>query len=224
MRIISKFQDYYDGCGWVDPTVIWKRNKSEQFPCPKEFVGFSWQNSFNRNDIYYDHIVVVGFCGEIFIGIGGYPKKKYGVSWCSDYSDAEWLWNLNAPRVNKREKRIFNLKPSIFEMRGKDCTDLNIKYKTPIFLIEEQRVFKSGYYTYQKILETSPCLKNYKFYRGVDGYTARQRIEQFVTNELASERQPEVELSDKMRKIKHGMDERSFRKNKPPKRKKNDSA
>jgi hypothetical protein len=62
------------------------------------------------------------------------------------------------------------------------------------------------------LVESYPQLKNIQFYKVFDSYSAYQKIEQYLTNELADDPMSIDPISDKLKAENHGFNKWSFRK------------
>ena len=197
MRIISKTKDYYDGGAvyGVDMERVYVRER-QVLPDP------------NNLDRRFD---CLGFCGELYL-MKDY-SVKYGSEW--DKCPKKWiLWGQDAVDYNLEDdgKRVKSerfwrksLDEYIEEVRS---YDLFIKYKTPIFVIGSDK----DTYSNKRKLILNPMLKDYYFQAKYGTVEAFQMIEQFISNQLATELQPDIPVGgNEVLGRSKGFDEYSFR-------------
>ena len=191
-----------------------------------------WETSKFR---YHCSLFLLGFCGEIIPGVKlEISKKDYG----GDPVENIFVWpSFRPPKAIKAFKECKNSvgekKPKLdfneaIDKWLKNCeisevgffaffgdnqrTDIFIneirswflKYNTPIFIVnypDDHIVF-------------NPCLKEIRFFSVVEPTQAFQRIQMYLTNELAGQRDGTVKpVPEKDRLIGHGFDPKwSFRK------------
>jgi hypothetical protein len=213
MRIISKQKDYFDSSGFIDPTLIYKRDeikidleKEKEFL--KKFVFPSSDIKYNRKTERWEEefgFVYIFFCGKIYCGAR--MLRPYKSAWV----------------FGKEIKNIYNLKKNafgnlrffeFFNLHGIDYHELHLKYDCPILTY-----LKPRYGSDAGNLIKNGMLSQYGFASVLDPFQARQAIEQFLRNDLAKELDVPVKISDKDRAKAHGYNEWSFRKDTPPNRK-----
>jgi len=222
MFIVSKFHDYYDtaiGYG-IDKECVYKRN-TEKVELLK--TGESFDNLEKicnnkkydyRNRKYYSYVIenyILGFCGKLypFVKII-YENDTYFIYDNDEFIDfAENELNLKISKSSyKYYWRRFDNMNNLNEIR--EFFDLNTwkyleryfnKYKTPIFLYRENY-----------ILELNPCLKDLKFMKIKDAFTAFQDIYMYKAGVLGNTEKNTVNIDDKDRIKQRGFDKWSFRK------------
>jgi len=206
MKIISKFKDFYDSAGEIDYSFNWIRGEPVESPnCVH--VGYGLRDS-DRFSHHQARKSIVCFCGKM------YPF----LTALSEYGDPiEYIYDKEkiAACLEEENKKMKFLRwdskgePQRFTgLYGKDCININMEFKTPIVLLE------------QKVLTVNPNLSLINFGKAVGPYDARQRIEQFLRNDLACENKILETPSDKVKIQAHGFDQKtSFRKDTPPTRK-----
>lgn len=244
MKIYSKFKDYYDGAGWVDPTYLWCRNTEynkigrstpqgvvdiegdafrKRFPTPTSTHVINCKTGEKYYDYRYGYLF---FCGEVHLVMCIWGSKyKFGEEFDGYY------WDDKIHDVLTKVGIDINIKPDYRWLRsnhkefldnfGKDCHDVNLKYKAPIvFYSNGMGSFREGVNAIPHSNIMVNCNLGYMgFASVVDPYTARQTIENFLRNDLVEEK-PVQPLDDKYRIVGHGFDlKTSFRKDTPPTRK-----
>ena len=96
----------------------------------------------------------------------------------------------------------------------------NLVLSDDVFRRAAAPIISAHYFNENHIeIEANPRLNAYAFAKVKDPYTARQEIEQYIGNNLAQQRDPEVHVSDEIRAESHGFDKHSFRRD-PSKSKK----
>lgn len=211
MRIISKFQDYYDsalGYG-VDMTQVLPR-KTETI-----FLSREHGAHIGRHNKLLLELFIVGFCGEFFQGVkieyDTYHSKSFGSDWseivysreeldqCVKEREETGRYFNNDRRFNKLLKEPVNLDKEMF-----------FEHKCPFFVIEHEFIHGKGW---QKILSLWPCLKNYKFQKVKDPFTAFQEISQYYFGVIGCTEKDICVVSDKDRLDQRGFDPKyGFRK------------
>ena len=213
MLIVSKHRDYYDtaiGYG-VDKSVVYKRKK--------EVVV---------EESYYVRTLekcYVGFCGELFPviryrrgdNLDGAVTYHYGVTSLQAAVKAadnildkdmsapthSLIWELGSPTY-KRFEAWFNTKPS------DEYLSLFREWNTPVFLMRVKKHYPS-HTDSLSYLELSPVLKDMSFMQIKDPYTCFQDIMMYISGVLGVGENKIVEVSDEVRRDKHGFDNRSFK-------------
>lgn len=208
MRIISKWKDYYDGGAMygIDKTRIYIR-KTECLDVPK-FKNLRFR--------YYE---IIGFCGEIYIfknfveeldiTDNAYSKSKY-ILWNKDVFNYTYkkIVKFGIASILKKieEKNWLGEDHYNKTKNSKELNNLFLKYKVPIFYVEHS----SEYHRDKLIL--NPNLKELGFTKFYNTTQAFQRIEQFISNELASEFQPNIPTGgNEVLGRSKGFDKYSFR-------------
>ena len=168
--------------------------------------------------VNYDYDII-GFCGEIFL-FNNYSERGFGSNW--DFHPKKYiLWGEDAknyefkkietafrPDVLKKVKSNRWRSGEKFEelLNSSLLKGLFLKHKVPIFYI--------GYVAKESndCLVLNPRLKDFAFAKFYDATQAFQRIEQFISNELASEFQPNIPTGgNEVLGRSKGFDEYSFR-------------
>ena len=248
MRIISKFHDYYDVLNdGSDSDHVWRRETTSFFPDLNDpfYKTESWENELPRlmdsvsvpqKDAVYEHQMLwrgqtddyrrslLLFCGEF------YPFVKLPDCICWDFDSFAQAINLEERPYSKRgfqttQKEVYALVHAMFTQEKilPRFKTLNLRLKCPIVLmdIQEQplgplREHEPERYRMQFTL--NPRLDELGFARIIPPYDAFQRLETYLFNDLAEQKDPPIEISDDIKRDMHGFDKRSFRKD-PTKKK-----
>lgn len=215
MRIISKYQDYYDSVmnTGMDREVIYVR---EQVETQIDKIDLDFLDSYSSSN-HSVNMILLGYCGafyKIYVVTTELHKIRYvfhnyedfksfmltnGFGSGYDFSENRW-W------PNRFQKfRDYNPKPleKIFH-----------EQQTPLFIVKILREYRKPT-KYLAIL--GPCLKDLEFYKIKDAYTAYQDIFQYVSGVLNRPDAKMVNISDKDKIHKHGFDKWSFRQKGPKK-------
>jgi hypothetical protein len=232
MRIISKTPDYYDGVQrhGNDDHVVFVREPiitelgdrtTEHNPKPK-WPGEDFFAPFHddhpelvyrqTNRMRYPSVyskwerasngrvtkAVLYFCGKAYpfyvAETAEGPVFSYEEAFQPLVEQRKFWWN---PKADKRTYDKW-----LTEMWGKEIKpDIHFELQAPIILY------------IGKTLIVNPCLKEFRFQRIIEPYTAFQEIEMFLGGVLGSIEKEGPEMSDKEKVSSHGMDPKwSFRK------------
>jgi len=215
MLIISKFKDYYDTAiaYGVDKECVYNRN-TEEVRKPKR--TYDDTTEFKTKNYTYDITPhTIGFCGDIYRMVkihvinnydeldekilGFYDAEsliKYMKEQSIDFKVKNYNWRSwyrNSWKTEKEIKQYYNI-----EINQSDY-ELFRKYHTPVFV-------KDYNYTY-----INPCLKDYKFAKIKDAYSAFQDIYQYMAGVLGNNEKETVDVLDKTRVKQYGFNDWSFR-------------
>jgi hypothetical protein len=228
MRIVSNFHDYYDGVRGYgsDPRLVYVRETKEieepnlETIAPLLYIAnkMPYWNEGSRG--------VVAFCGRAFPFYTYHSATVYSLQELkkiirsmplpSDYLEntKALLESLGNARFRREYKYRYlhyygQLNETSWNKFTKDM-DLSLDddfFRTlnaPVVLIEP-----SGR---DCNLVLNPRLNKYNFASQRDPYTAYQELSMFLGNNMATQKDPEVHISDKLRAENHGFDKWSFRK------------
>ncbi|AVH85031.1 hypothetical protein RsoM2USA_102 [Ralstonia phage RsoM2USA] len=234
MRIISKFQDYYDsGMAFgQDRSVVFYREEQDIIPVVQGYVktypaymhidsGDHYQ-TFNFGP-YYDpdtvliHKVTVVFCGRVWnaLAVGHY---KFQIFYDFD-SFKEHLTKLGKSFENDS---IVRWRAPQHEMHYKNWFADQGTTKHRDQLINDRIIIATNYridcYGDNQKVTTNGSLKEVQFYKVMDSYTAFQEIDMWIGGVLPKDGPPMIEVTDKDKVAKHGFDKHSFRKSPTKKR------
>lgn len=229
MRIISKFKDYYDGAAeyGIDQERVYVResklvHEPEIRSLDYNVIGFCgklyafesklpnyYRNGSAINDDYdarkltlYGDDLIDYYLKEEKI-VEYFTQKTIYTKTLIDYNKPRSKWRRYY--VPSREKHIEKIKKA---ENNKTLLDVFVKYKTPVFWYSGSL---SKHDDIGNIL-LNPNLKLLGFFKVMDTVTAFQKIEQFISNELACEMQGTVPVgSDEILGKSKGFDNFSFR-------------
>lgn len=237
MRIFSKFHDYYDKVlmHGIDPTIVYSR-KTESYKWEvieqqiKKYVPFILEKfdelyltpHWADSDIKIENIIAILFCGKVYLCIELVTGQKSYTDVTDFFFNANSIEKLYQKKkvkipeekkgiryrgslTNKSLKRFFNFYPT--EIR-KDVVDLHFELDSPIILIKKEQYQGFG----AELVTINPCLKDLKFYKCVDAFTAFQELSMFISGVMGGKVPKMVEISDQDRIAKHGFNQWSFRK------------
>ena len=243
MRIISKFNDYYDGAmGYgIDKTVIYNRSSAE-FPAGSaewakiekyldSFKGgmhtgllslHSWLNSVDNLEVR--NRFVLFFCGKPHVGIclsSNYNKRgnwEVKERYCYSLEHAERFISEHEKRIRLEGKEIKALLKKIdrfFERYGAPkVSDFNdLHFSLDCPIIKVDSNIRKA------SLVTNPCLKDMEFYCVTDPFTAFQELSMYISGVMGGRSPRTVEIGNDDRIAKHGFNKWSFRRESCRKRK-----
>lgn len=241
MRIVSKFQDYYDsaqGMG-IDKSLVYVR----QTDCSKDSKPFKIDITIPRfgrwDDTLQSEALIIGFCGKIFpclkLIIKVEKKSKSGVPITEEveryvYSYDELKQTLLKHNLKKElddiEKKDYfwrrSDKKTIIKFfnekkNNKKFENIFLENKVPIFVIGEGLLIDDNSYSwdyYSKALNIilNAELKTFQFYRQVDAFTAFQEIAMYIGGVIPKDTPEMATISDEnMLKKKGFITPESFR-------------
>lgn len=217
MLISSKFHDYYDTAMTygIDKECIYNRNTEEK--------DFKIKLPYRIHDIYVDkntkadiEPLIIGFCGKIYPCIKISYTAFIGLP--LNYTD-EFIFDLETARKRLRElgidltRKNFWYENYLDSAKGLD-NFYNKSYSflepafresnTPVFLIKIKSAFQVRFIV-------NPVLKDYKFMKVVDPYSAFQQIYQYLAGVLGNKEVDIVKISDKDMLQQKGFDKYSFK-------------
>lgn len=222
MRIISKFQDYYDisMAYGQDENLVWVRN-TEEIPMNHLDLRIkkSWFSNYHlntRNKLCDVDVTFLAFCGKLYpIHTGKTRVSRYSsvvdVTLHTNSVDEmkEAFTRFTGEDLKYADKDQFPFWMSKVEIVAfhdwlkKPCHDLHTKFDCPVLLLTEKKVIKC------------PKLLDFKFQRVKDSFTAYQEISMYISGVMGQQQNPTVTISDKSKILKHGFDPKyGFRKRK----------
>lgn len=232
MRIVSKTRDYYDTAGGIDRTFTWARETKEVdvtelpewLPQPRDIS--------NSHEVDLSVSIKSGyvfFCGELHLFEHEERTRRVQTGRLYDCKISDHFFYDDVVMQRMKDRcddarhgsgflRRRGLLDALRDMRGavgRKFLDWHLLHAAPVLSLTgwNWRCPGKGWK-----LTINPTLSEVQFASVIDPYQARQRIEQFLRNELAKE-VVHPNPSDKERMLKHGMDKWSFRNPEPPKRK-----
>ncbi len=203
MKIISKFQDYYD-CGvayGVDEKIYFKRETTQGKPDKYQ----NWEDKRLATTLLDDGAVY--FCGKRYkykvrkISKTGKPQRTDAFN--RETADYKYYYTIEQYLEDYPKKQKTRYKRYYANNYAIDEKYFEVKE------VPDDEFIKRGvpYFTEYKNL---PILKEYQFSKIVDPMVAFQEISMYLGN--LNHKEPDCEIDEKFRKAGHGMDCTSFRK------------
>lgn len=237
MRIISKERDYYDCMmnQMCDRSIVFVRKQSDPIESPFKKMGClcSYEEHTYRGGFLEEYFFMgVGFlffCGNV------YPYVMIGDKVYYDMDSLPHVISTGHRRRALKEgakayARIWFEQRKVYSGLHW-CPDeersvrAHLKHHKPDFVMDQKALveyaLKNGVAYYSTFYNDRngdyvvhyPNLKELTFFRVLPPLEAFQRIQMYLTNELAREKQmPEEPISDKLKAETHGFDKWSFRK------------
>jgi len=232
MYIIAKNKDYYDGVvGSVgmDKTIVYERQTVEiennkSMPDFIQVKQHSWDNknpyrNLCRADINRDnnrgyHGVdgfIVGFCGKLYFGWKFYYKEE---EFNTEFGRLEEVIKEdiiygyeNAKQHLKHSYWRSNLDDDARFVETYNPAEVFRRYNAPVFLYDSywDRVRRSD------VFYVNPVLKDWKFYKVVDAFTAFTELQMYISGVLGTGEKQIIEVEDKYKIGQHGFNKWSFR-------------
>jgi hypothetical protein len=225
MRIISDIKDYYDFPQDYQDSLIYKRDHKKikiesafnfglKEPSNKynQFFSLIPNIHFGRYDLktnkeytsyHYREIGVICFCGDFYPYVCLTLENKN--SQVFDFV----FYNLNS--LEEVTGRDWNRKTYIdFFNDWSYDRKIFFELKSPVFIFNRNSFDENSVNPFKttgecsQILYMNPILKEYVFYVLSDGYQTYQRIDMFLSNELAEDKTPIPETVEE----KHRMNSR----------------
>lgn len=215
MRLIKKFQDYYDSAvGYsIDPNIVYVR-ESKFIPLDRN----EWQETFSKLVGHYRGSTdwnityhIIGFCGVLYPLVHvefSYYKPRAVIETTEEhifytFGDYKaWRQDGDSKWASREVQEFFE------QFSGKRMDEKFVELEAPVFVV--QRDPDDTSYQRELGILTNPCLKDWNFFRIKDAYTAFQEISMYLGNQLVQEKKVD-EIADKYRIAGHGFDKQSFR-------------
>ena len=232
MRIITKQRDYYDSVQLygIDKSVTFIRKTKDinEFKLPNIFTtefNSIQQNYFRREFDYitreylklvaHDYLLLF-FCGTV------YPIFVYQEQVDEFNKRLLYCYTIEAvDTIMERHKKddYFNKNKHKFYWRI-DLKDRNIINQYLDVHINKEEVLKLHHQTetpyllysmHGDKLTINPLLKDIEFYTMLDAFRTYQEVYTFISGILGGKSPKTIEISDNIRKEKHGFDKWSFK-------------
>jgi hypothetical protein len=238
MRIISGFHDYYDGVRkyGVDPKLVYVRERRELFdvPVPPELNAILKQIPSHFDGVGYwpFNRGVVCFCGRVYPFVACYD------SFCYTIDDFVEVWKRGRvmtedvrirtnvikrmldpaaydglPRRHRAKGYVNQSAVSVLSWRALLALDLSVsddlhrRFESPVFLVSNTLGLGGRFG-----IVVNPVLRDLMFYWQVPVVDAYQRLAMYVGNNMVTQKDPNVGLTDVMRRDTAGFDNWSFKK------------
>lgn len=229
MRIISKFQDYYDGVQHYgqDEDNIWVRNEKQESYKNFPLIEQLWDTFVKPGHIR--QIIVIGFCGKIYPCFRFYSNRRdskgaseedfiYSLEELEQYKPSSSMHKKDYERnikyyFNSISAKGWRHEEDVFELAKKDYSKIFLEYNIPLFAIGNGLEFEEdGRQRLRKsTIKFNPQLKNYNFQSIKDPYTCYQELSTFVGGYLRSTEVDTVDIGDEYMRDSKGFDEWSFK-------------
>jgi len=235
MRILSKFRDYYDGVAntGVDMSVFFNRSQFESEHNKIDYAFSENIKSFNlgsigRFDFDVEYFYVI-FCGVVYPGIAierrpQYISAKYiepKTDYIYSYEDALKNKAISNTRHDKRRQFRWVQKNKVGKKylsnhfsfkKNMDYFNRMAENKTPIIM------FRRSHCGTVIVATVNPCLRDVKFYKVFDTYSAFQELSMFIGGVMSSHKTGAVTISDSDMAVKKGFNSMSFKTYSPGKK------
>ena len=240
MKIISKFQDYYDSVlsFGQDDSIVFKRfTEIKDFPYhavmpysikPYTFDKEVWFNGFS-NPFYSSYLnnFVVAFCGKLYYGfklkyteqyVQGIGFREGEVCFYSMEAFIKFILSKGAKELPVAKKRNIYFWKKAKDPTPSKCIEKQGRIHRQQQLIENRVVTavwmepEVQFYDRRNLFIINPRLKNFDFAKVFDPASAFQELSMYLGGILTPEGNPLVEIEDKHRISQHGFDKWSFRK------------
>jgi len=243
MKIVSKFKDYYDNAfGWYNDEPMYIREKkiiefedTKYLLKTKEYKQFreaieiieNMPDYGDTDTFEYGDKKLIAFCGKAypFYLIHNSVLGKYFKEICYSCKNIEKFLKQNEKENKKLIERL-NINKIKFHYYSKGYGQINHKtwedftskfnfnlssnifreLNSPIYLLEKFR--------FKFILTVNPLLKDYNFQSQVDPYTAYQELEIYLGNDLVNQVDPNINMTDELKRDAKGFDNWSFKRHK----------
>ena len=221
MRIVDRKKDYYDCIQRLgqDQTCVYVRKRQE--------IQLEKYAAFPSN--YFFKTVLIGFCGEVYIGVcvppaddfgwRGTPEPEY---YCFSLEKALANFDQYSPKYKAYGKqRVSNARAELQQVFNGPRHDLlhrnqsnQEKYYKACYgkIFREHRVPVFVVHQVGNVyIELNALLNEFGFQQVMDPYTAFQKIHMFMSGVLGPEPKIIPDIDDQTRAALHGYDKHSFR-------------
>jgi hypothetical protein len=204
MRIISKFKDYYDHAGQVDPGVVYIR-KTAELRIESKIAHFLKNTStydVKGQTVVQSNPVITMVAGKCYLAfqvkITDHDEKVIQCSFGTFQEYAEYLSQFKI-RTRFSSWRKHDLSETALEIANANADELHRETKSPVITLT------AGSTIVNPNLIRAGCLK----YLPNSQDTFRQ-VEWYLSNTLR-ETKPIENIADKYKITQHGFDKHSFR-------------
>ena len=231
MKLISKFNDYYDiGISYgIDPNVVYQREETEIVKSDVlNYIGLNATDTVRyidlvskmtaQSEVFSEtnnwfaifgmnpNCIVMGFCGWWYFGVV-LPSKGY--------IDTIVYWDKSDRAIDEIEKKYWNdrwegeKKDALRFLKKKPVYNIDpfIHFETPIIFLDNKSRKSENFLVYKDI-----NLSEYGFANVVDPWTAFQEVNMFVTGIMGQSIPSTVQVSDTDLRDAKGFDNMSFKK------------
>jgi hypothetical protein len=224
-----------------DPTVVFSREtkegpnelidlvKLEGDMAQGRWSGYGYGSvqPWNANEygsVSFARYFYVIFCGKLYPGVHFYKWDKHRMSpgggrgdhiqtYHYDFNEfkayaSQWLGENHYRYHGDLPEKRLKITEGHFNRRADGLMDWCITNRNAIYTLYR----KSDNYKKEWIIETSPSLMELQFYKVHDAWSVYQELSMWYGGIVPRDGVKMVEISDKVRAEKHGMDKWSFRK------------
>ncbi len=210
MIIHDNTKDYYDSAsGFGIDTALHYKRELKMNPVEAMSYGQKPEFDFPYREQYGERTIqafLIGFCGAYFPGVKIFraaaklPDFLYSYAEYKAISDG-YKKTAGGRRYWGHYGRTFK---EFFERYEEKKSDEDfLKYHAPLFVVDYDNEQRLRVFANQ-------TLKDYRFYKIKDAFTAFQEISVYLGNQLTGEKTIE-EVDDKYKISQHGFDKFSFR-------------
>lgn len=213
MKVASKFTDYYDGALHIFPEATpfyLRETKTVQSQYLNSLVHPRFDVVAKVNNIRTKfEYAILGFCGKLYPIYYTYPHNSFLAK--SKYRELFYSKGDLMSVCKDIESNIFGQQNSfeaVNELVKKDFwSKIFIEFRIPVFLYQKSTDYRVGWE-----LIANPSLKELRFFKQMNPYTAIQELEMFFNNELCDSSTPPMPVgSDVVIAASKGFDKYSFR-------------
>jgi hypothetical protein len=224
MRIISRFQDYYDRslAHGADQTRVFLRETTEYTEQHKNSevpLHLTQLTSLLKSDMSSGRVsltpFLVAFAGKLYPGVRCHVTGSAADNPPSQ-STAEIVYDHNsllrfcaAHKVDLDKKGMFDRRSQA--QRFKAFFDLTSSDRCGAMLAEHGIAIAVATSSRPGCVLVNPPLKTFEFFRVFDAWQAYQELDMYLGALAAPETKPPVQVADVDRIQQHGFDRQSFR-------------
>lgn len=226
MRIISRFQDYYDRAmaHGADQSRVFLREQveyaeqSKTLPVPeylKQFLQLTKQGDTRKGVTLSPFLVA--FAGKLYPGVYCSRPASADLTQESDGPISECFYELEQllifckkHDISLEKKWFFDQQTEaqryaqFFDLRGSDrCEKMLAEHGIAVAAATHQGGSK---------VMVNPALKTFEFFRVFDAWQTYQELDMYLGALAAPDTKPPVQIADKDRIAQHGFNGQSFRK------------
>lgn len=234
MRIISKFNDYYDSAlGYGEDRSLVYERKTEDFEISsnqeKNLPYVNKNRSYRLSRDKWDtELFYLGFCGKIY-PVVKFSERYPALSPSNFNPIVRYLYSLEQVQEFCKENNIeLRDEKEYFSKYSRGYDVDSVRSLTRFFnqtdFMGLEKIFAEKnipLFTYKSdptsnsnktMIQHNPSLKDVQFFKVKDSFSCFQEISMFVGGVLKSKENEMVQISDEDKIAKHGYDKWSFRK------------
>ena len=228
MKIISKYKDFYDFCGYgIDENLIYTRTINNQIEWVDYMLPFKiltsnfMYNYRGENNQFMYELFIVAFCGKFYplmkiIENLDYKKNKYNIRplhlTFTNYTTS-FIYD-----TDEIQKKFIDIKGDYAKNYIRDFTDVVglenkdvfIDIQKPYFMI---KVYYNNLNNNQVQIKSDFLLKDIHFQNVMDCHQVHQEISMFLP--IINNMDNCINSSDIIKRDNHGFNDKSFKSTKP---------